>query len=83
LFSVGRVDVITRNEEVINAVKELLASTPYDDIDPLFKSKKGGKSLSVPNVNLKGNYGNHTFYVKPLIYGWIASSVMLPELTAR
>jgi integrase len=62
---------ITLNEAVISAVKELLASTPYNDLDPLFKSKKGNKALSVPSINrlvkgwcreinLKGNYGSHT-----------------------
>ena len=67
----GKERRITLNEAVIGAVKALLDSTPHDDIDPLFKSKKGNKALSVPSVNrlvkgwcreinLKGNYGSHT-----------------------
>jgi integrase len=67
----GKIRRITLNEAVISAVKELLASTPYNDLDPLFKSKKGNKALSVPSINrlvkgwcreinLKGNYGSHT-----------------------
>ena len=67
----GKERRITLNENVINAVKELLAYKPYQDTDPLFKSKKGAKALSVPSVNrlvkgwcreinLKGNYGSHT-----------------------
>jgi integrase len=67
----GKKRRITLNEAVISAVKELLASTPYNDLDPLFKSKKGNKALSVPSINrlvkgwcreinLKGNYGSHT-----------------------
>ena len=67
----GKERRITLNENVINAVKELLAYKPYQDTDPLFKSKKGVKALSVPSVNrlvkgwcreinLKGNYGSHT-----------------------
>ena len=67
----GKTRRITLNEAVIDAVKELFAYQPYSDLDPLFKSKKGGKALSVPSVNrlvkgwcreinLKGNYGSHT-----------------------
>ena len=67
----GKERRITLNEAVISAVKELLAYQPYLDTDPLFRSKKGGKTLSVPSINrlvkgwcreinLKGNYGSHT-----------------------
>ena len=67
----GKERRVTLNEAVISAVKELLAYQPYLDTDPLFKSKKGVKALSVPSVNrlvkgwcreinLKGNYGSHT-----------------------
>ena len=67
----GKERRITLNDSVISAVKELLAHQPYLDTDPLFRSKKGGKTLSVPSINrlvkgwcheinLKGNYGSHT-----------------------
>jgi integrase len=67
----GKARCITLNDNVILAVTRLLAYAPYQDIDPLFKSKKGNKALSVPSVNrlvkgwsreinLKGNYGSHT-----------------------
>jgi integrase len=67
----GKARRITLNDNVILAVTRLLAHASHQDTDPLFKSQKGNKALSVPSVNrlvkgwcreinLKGNYGSHT-----------------------
>ena len=67
----GKERRITLNDIVIEAVKKLLTSAPYQDTDPLFMSRKGNEALTVPSVNrlvkgwcreinLNGNYGSHT-----------------------
>lgn len=65
----GKERRIRLNDTVIEAVKKLLTAAPYQDTDPLFMSRKGNESLTVPSVNrlvkswcreinLKGNYGS-------------------------
>ncbi len=61
---------VTLNKACIDAIRNLLASAPYEDSDYLFRSQRA-EVLTVPSVvklakswckaiNLKGNYGSHT-----------------------
>jgi len=61
---------VTLNKACIDAIRNLLASAPYEDSDYLFRSQRS-EVLTVPSViklakswcqaiNLKGNYGSHT-----------------------
>lgn len=65
----GKFRMVTLNKACILAIQRLLASRPYDDIEPLFVGQRGPQT--VPSVhrlvkswckaiNLKGNYGSHT-----------------------
>ncbi len=65
----GKFRVVTLNKACTQAIQKLLASSPYDDNDPLFVGQRG--PLTVPSVhrlvkswcraiNLKGNYGSHS-----------------------
>lgn len=68
----GKERLITVNKTVNDALQSLLAIMPdVEDDSYLFRSRKGGETLSVPYinslvkgwcsaVNLKGNYGSHT-----------------------
>ena len=67
----GKQRRITLNKSSISAIHELLASAPLPDHSPLFFSQRG-EVLTVPSINrlvkswchainLKGNYGSHTF----------------------
>jgi integrase len=60
---------INLNKAVIESIKDLMASIPYQDKDPLFIGQRG--QLTVPSINrmvkawcksinLKGNFGSHT-----------------------
>jgi integrase len=66
----GKERRITLNNAVVDAIQTHLTSADQDDVDPLFKSRKGGR-LTVPSINrlvkgwcaainLKGNYGSHS-----------------------
>ena len=65
----GKFRVVTLNKACIQAIQKLLASSLYDDNDPLFVGQRG--PLTVPSVsrlvkswcraiNLRGNYGSHS-----------------------
>ena len=65
----GKFRVVTLNKACIQAVQKLLASSLYNDNDPLFVGQRG--PLTVPSVsrlvkswcraiNLRGNYGSHS-----------------------
>jgi len=65
----GKFRLVTLNKACIRAIQRLLASSQYDEIEPLFVGQRG--NLTVPSVhrlvkswcraiNLKGNYGSHT-----------------------
>ena len=65
----GKFRVVTLNKACIHAIQKLLASSLYDDNDPLFVGQRG--PLTVPSVsrlvkswcraiNLRGNYGSHS-----------------------
>jgi integrase len=65
----GKFRVVTLNRTCIQAIQKLLASSLYDDNDPLFVGQRG--PLTVPSVsrlvkswcraiNLRGNYGSHS-----------------------
>lgn len=67
----GKTRRITLNKAVIHSIRILLRSAEYGPDDPLFRSQRGGKALSVPSVsrlvkswcksiNLVGNYASHT-----------------------
>lgn len=66
----GKTRRITLNATVQTALRDLLASRPYADNEPIF-SGRDGDALTVPSIhrlvkswckaiNLKGNYGSHT-----------------------
>jgi integrase len=61
---------VTLNKACIDAIRNLLASAPFEDSDYLFRSQRA-EVLIVPSlvrmvkqwckaINLKGNYGSHT-----------------------
>jgi integrase len=61
---------VTLNKVCIDAIRNLLASAPFEDSDYLFRSQRA-EVLIVPSlirmvkqwckaINLKGNYGSHT-----------------------
>jgi len=65
----GKFRVVTLNKACIQAIQKLLASSRYNDNDPLFVGQRG--PLTVPSVsrlvkswcraiNLRGNYGSHS-----------------------
>ena len=65
----GKFRVVTLNKACIQAIQKLLASSLYNDNDPLFVGQRG--ALTVPSVhrlvkswcraiNLRGNYGSHS-----------------------
>jgi len=65
----GKFRVVTLNKACIQAIQKLLASSLYNDNDPLFVGQRG--PLTVPSVsrlvkswcraiNLRGNYGSHS-----------------------
>ena len=65
----GKFRVVTLNKACVLAIQKLMASSPYDDNDPLFVGQRG--PLTVPSVhrlvkswcraiNLRGNYGSHS-----------------------
>ena len=65
----GKFRVVTLNKACIQAIQKLLASSLYDDNNPLFVGQRG--PLTVPSVsrlvkswcraiNLRGNYGSHS-----------------------
>ena len=65
----GKFRVVTLNKACIQAIQKLLASSLYNDDDPLFVGQRG--PLTVPSVsrlvkswcraiNLRGNYGSHS-----------------------
>jgi len=81
----GKQNVLMVNKTVNKALQEYLAEyKPYDE-DFVFKSRKGGKALTIQAVNhlikkwtasigLKGNFGAHTFrktwgYIQRVKYG--------------
>jgi len=60
---------ISLNKTCIDAIKELLATRPYQDNDYLFIGQRGLLTVAAVNqlvkkwckaINLKGNYGSHT-----------------------
>ena len=66
----GKLRRITLNKTCIDAIRNLINSSSYDDSDYLFQSQRR-EVLTVPSVirlvkswcraiNLKGNYGSHT-----------------------
>ena len=65
----GKFRMVTLNKACVQAIQRLLASSPYDDNEPLFVGQRG--TLTVPSVhrlvkswcraiNFKGNYGSHS-----------------------
>ena len=65
----GKINVLMVNGEVHQVLAKFLEASNAKDDDPLFKSKKGGKAISVPYASqlvkswcegMKGNYGSHT-----------------------
>ena len=65
----GKFRVVTLNKACAQAIQKLLASSLYDDNNPLFVGQRG--PLTVPSVsrlvkswcraiNLRGNYGSHS-----------------------
>ena len=65
----GKSNVLMINGEVHQALQKFIDETNPKDEDPLFRSKKTGKALSVPYASqlikswcgsLKGNFGSHT-----------------------
>jgi hypothetical protein len=54
------------NLACVEAIQIHLAGSALDDADPLFKSRKGSKSVNrlveswCASINLKGNYGSHS-----------------------
>ena len=65
----GKPNVLMINEPVHQALERFIEAINPKDEDPLFKSKKGGKAISVPYASqlvkswcrgLKGNYGSHS-----------------------
>ena len=64
----GKINVLMINGEVHQALSKFIEVAKPKDDDPLFRSKKGGKAISVPYASqlikswckgLKGNYGSH------------------------
>jgi integrase len=65
----GKPNVLMINGEVHQTLQKFLEATNPEDDDPLFRSKKGDKAISVPYASqlikswcqgLRGNYGSHT-----------------------
>jgi len=67
----GKENILMVNKSVYKVLKSYLDTVNPDDEDRLFKSRKGGRPLSVSSVNghvkrwtgsinLKGNYGSHS-----------------------
>ena len=65
----GKINVLMINGEVHQALLRFIELAKPKDDDPLFKSKKGGKALSVPYASqlvkswckgMKGNFGSHS-----------------------
>jgi integrase len=65
----GKQNVLMVNGEVHQALERFIEATNPKDEDPLFKSRKTGKALTVPYASqlvkswcrdLKGNFGSHT-----------------------
>jgi integrase len=86
----GKARRITLNKACVSAIKTLLASAEYRDIDFLFKSQRSA-SLSVPAVNLKvkqwckasklkGNYGSHSLRKTWGYHQRVTYNASLPEL---
>lgn len=86
----GKVRRISLNRAAIEAVQGLLASSPYQDKDFLFRSQRGDV-LTVPSVhrlvkgwckaiNMRGNFGSHTLRKTWGYHQRVTFGMGLPEL---
>ena len=85
----GKLRRVTLNKACISAIRDLLATRPYQDEYRLFQGQRGAITVSYLNrlvkgwakaINLRGNYGSHTLrktfgYIKHVEQG-----ASLPEL---
>ena len=86
----GKPRRINLNASCMGAIKELLASAPFNDEDFLFKSQRGPvltvSSISrlvkgwCRTINLKGNYASHTLRKTWGYHQRVAFGLGLPEL---
>lgn len=87
----GKARRITLNKAVVDTVQALLKSSGHKPGDPLFKSQRGNKALSVPSVsrlvkgwcnaiNLAGNYASHTLRKTWGYHQRVTFNVGIPEL---